>query len=241
MSRRATTWLLTVALLVGGTAVGIRAQEAEDEEARAERAERHRTVRMVGPMVRARLASSGGWLGVRVEDVDEERADELGLAGARGALVEGVEEESPAAEAGLQEGDVIVSFDGEPIEEMDELPRLVARSEVGKEVDVGVIRDGERETVEVTLGELEQRTASKEQEPGEEGAAAAPAPPHYFNTGCCSFLDGDVTGFELADGEIRLIRWPDNDGAPSPQVLRSAPLGDVYGALREDEDQTVEA
>ena len=58
--------------------------------------------------------------------------------------------------------------------------------------------------------------------------------PHYFNTGCCSFLDGDVTGLELADGEIRLVRWPDNSGAPKPQVLRRAALADVFAALAEE-------
>lgn len=83
--------------------------------------------------------------------------------------------------------------------------------------------------------EIEWVRAQEHQEPGEEGAAPDPGPPHYFNTGCCSFLDGDVTGFELADGDIRLVRWPDNDGAPSPQILRSASLGEVYGALREEQ------
>ena len=90
--------------------------------------------------------------------------------------------------------------------------------------------------VEASLleAEIEWVRAQEHQEPGAEGSPE-PAPPHYFNTGCCSFLDGDVTGFELADGEIRLIRWPDNDGAPTPHVLRSALLADVYGALRQDE------
>jgi len=49
----------------------------------------------------------------------------------------------------------------------------------------------------------------------------------YFNTGCCSFGDGDVTGLEIADGEIRLVRWPDRDGLPKPVVLEHAPLEQV--------------
>jgi UDP-2,3-diacylglucosamine pyrophosphatase LpxH len=52
-------------------------------------------------------------------------------------------------------------------------------------------------------------------------------PPCYFNTGCCCFGDGDVTGLEIADGEIRLVRWPDDDGRPQPRVLARADLRDV--------------
>jgi len=54
--------------------------------------------------------------------------------------------------------------------------------------------------------------------------------PSYFNTGCCSFLDGDVTGLELSDGEIRLVRWPDDEDFPKPKVLAKAKLKDVFAA-----------
>jgi hypothetical protein len=49
-------------------------------------------------------------------------------------------------------------------------------------------------------------------------------PPCYFNTGCCCFGDGDVTALEIADGEIRLVRWPDDEGRPRPRVLEHADL-----------------
>lgn len=54
--------------------------------------------------------------------------------------------------------------------------------------------------------------------------------PSYFNTGCCAFLNGDITGFEFSDGEIRLIRWPDDEDCLKPQVLASANLKDVFAA-----------
>jgi hypothetical protein len=54
--------------------------------------------------------------------------------------------------------------------------------------------------------------------------------PSYFNTGCCSFLDGDVTGLEFSDGEIRLVRWPDDEDLPKPKVLARAKLRDVFAA-----------
>jgi hypothetical protein len=57
-------------------------------------------------------------------------------------------------------------------------------------------------------------------------------PPCYFNTGCCSFGDGDITGIEIADGEIRLVRWLDDEEEPKPKVLARDSLADVLGAVR---------
>jgi hypothetical protein len=57
------------------------------------------------------------------------------------------------------------------------------------------------------------------------------SPPCYFNTGCCSFGDGDVTGIELTEGELRLVRWPDDDDRPLPKVLARADLADVLRAV----------
>jgi hypothetical protein len=54
--------------------------------------------------------------------------------------------------------------------------------------------------------------------------------PSYFNTGCCAFSDGDITGLELSDGEIRLVRWPDNKDIPKPKVLANAKLKDIFAA-----------
>lgn len=54
--------------------------------------------------------------------------------------------------------------------------------------------------------------------------------PSYFNTGCCAFLDGDVTGLEFIEGEIRLVRWPDDEDMPKPKVLVKAKLKDVFAA-----------
>jgi len=51
--------------------------------------------------------------------------------------------------------------------------------------------------------------------------------PCYFNTGCCSYSDGDITGIEIDDGEIRLVRWSDTNGKPKRDILRSANLKEV--------------
>lgn len=54
--------------------------------------------------------------------------------------------------------------------------------------------------------------------------------PSYFNTGCCAFSDGDITGLEISNGEIRLVRWPDDEDAPKRKVLVKANLKDVFAA-----------
>jgi serine protease Do len=96
-----------------------------------------------------------GWLGVRIQQVTDEIADSLNLKPARGALVAGVDDKGPAKPAGIEPGDVVVNFDGHEIKEMRDLPRVVADTPVGKEVQVIVVRKGKEETRTVKLGRLE--------------------------------------------------------------------------------------
>jgi len=96
-----------------------------------------------------------GWLGVRIQQVSDEIAESLSVKPARGALVAGIDEKGPAKPAGIEPGDVIVKFDGKDVKEMRDLPRIVADTPVGKDVDVVVIRKGKEETKTVKLGRLE--------------------------------------------------------------------------------------
>ncbi len=113
-----------------------------------------------------------GWLGVRIQNVDADMAEALGLEGAEGALVTDVPE-GPAAEAGLKAGDVITRFDGEPIEDTRELVRLVADTEVGRSVEIEAFRDGKVEQLAVEIGLLEEPTLAAATVP--DGADAPPA------------------------------------------------------------------
>jgi serine protease Do len=97
-----------------------------------------------------------GWLGVFIQEVTEDIADSLGLDSAKGALIASVTEAGPADEAGLQAGDVIIRFDGKDVVKSRDLPRIVAETPVETTVNVEVVRGGERKTLSVTLGELEQ-------------------------------------------------------------------------------------
>ena len=96
-----------------------------------------------------------GWLGVRIQQVTDDIAESLSISPARGALVAGVDDKGPAKPAGIEPGDVVVSFDGHDIKEMHDLPRVVADTPVGKVVDVVVIRKGKQETHKVTVGRLQ--------------------------------------------------------------------------------------
>ena len=117
-----------------------------------------------------------GWLGVRIQSVDEATAEALGLGTARGALIAGVDEKGPAKPAGLEVGDVILKFDGREVKQSGDLPRIVAATPVGKAVDVTLVRKGQEMTKSVTLGRLEdgekQMQASLNQPPTEVPSAA---------------------------------------------------------------------
>ncbi len=117
-----------------------------------------------------------GWLGVRIQEVTDEIAESLAMNEAMGALVAGVTEDGPAAKAKIEAGDVIIKFDGNDVEEMRELPRMVAETAIGKEVEVVVLRKGEEVTINVILERLEESTpteasVTEDEEPVEEPAA----------------------------------------------------------------------
>ncbi|MCV6586102.1 MAG: Do family serine endopeptidase [Marinibacterium sp.] len=96
-----------------------------------------------------------GWLGVRIQNVDEDLAEAIGLDKAAGALITDVPE-GPAKDAGLLSGDVIQSFDGVEVEDVNGLVKQVGNTDVGKAVRVVVFRDGTTKTILVTLGRREE-------------------------------------------------------------------------------------
>ena len=108
-----------------------------------------------------------GWLGVRIQNVDDPTAEALGLGTPRGALIAGIDDKGPAKPAGLEVGDVIVKFDNREVKDSRDLPRIVAATPVGKAVDVTIVRKGKEEIKKVTLGRLEdgerQQQASVQQ------------------------------------------------------------------------------
>jgi len=104
-----------------------------------------------------------GWIGVSIQPVTKDLADSFGLAAEKGALVSEVLPASPAEKGGVKSGDIIVSFDGKEIREMNDLPRLVAATSSGKSVPVRLIRDGKEETLTLVVEKMKD---------GEEGSVA---------------------------------------------------------------------
>jgi serine protease Do len=119
------------------------------------------------PQLREKGKVTRGWLGVLIQRVTPEIAESLGLEQARGALVADVVANGPAAEAGVKVGDVIVEFDGHPVSESNELPMLVARTPLEKQVTLKLMRDKEPIELAVTIAELrddEMQVASSDSE-----------------------------------------------------------------------------
>jgi len=113
-----------------------------------------------------------GWLGVRIQQVTDDIAESLSIKPPRGALVAGVDDKGPAKPGGIEPGDVVVKFDGHDVKEMHDLPRIVADTAVGKQVDVVVIRKGKEETHTVTIGRLQDSDKVAEAEAKKDTAPA---------------------------------------------------------------------
>src|SRR5690625_2363635 len=96
-----------------------------------------------------------GRIGVKISNVDDEVAKAIGLDGRQGALVSHVEEDGPAAKAGVRSGDVILDFDGKEVKQMSDLPRIVGATQPGTKAKMKVWRKGKSETLTVTVAELE--------------------------------------------------------------------------------------
>ena len=105
-----------------------------------------------------------GWLGVRIQYVTNEIAEIEKLDKPRGALVASVAKGSPSDDAGIKAGDIILEFDGKTINEMNELPKIVAATDVGKKVDVKIWRNQRELTKVIILGRLETSSDFKPQQ-----------------------------------------------------------------------------
>ncbi|HTV58436.1 MAG TPA: PDZ domain-containing protein [Verrucomicrobiae bacterium] len=156
------------------------ASQAEDQAAQVERQVRVRVNGMPG--MDDQGGEDAGWLGMEIGEVTTENAKELKLSAVRGVVVQGVEPDSPAAKAGLQEKDVITEYDGQVVEGTLQFRRLVRETPPGRSVTLGVSRDGNQETLNVVVGNRgaaeERQIRGTMQGPGE--AFAFPGPDVRF-------------------------------------------------------------
>ena len=117
-------------------------------------------VREIIGQLRQYGAARRGWVGVRIQQVTEDIAEGLGLPSAAGALVADVTPNGPAAKAGIQNGDLITTFDGKPIADSRAVPRIVADTPIGKTVAVDILRKGKKVTLKLTVARLDEGPAS---------------------------------------------------------------------------------
>lgn len=97
---------------------------------------------------------SRGWLGVLIQDVTRELAESFGMKKPNGALVAEVLKDSPAAKAGIEEGDIITEFNGHRVNYSSDLPPLVGRVKAGSVAKAKILRDGKSRTLTITIGDL---------------------------------------------------------------------------------------
>ncbi len=119
------------------------------------------------PQLREKGKVVRGMIGVQVQNVTPELAKSFGMSEPKGALVAEVNPGSPAQKAGIHRGDIIIEFNGQPIHEMNELPRLVADTAPGGKATVKVLRNGKERTLKLTIVELTDKRQAKAKEGGE--------------------------------------------------------------------------
>jgi serine protease Do len=147
-----------------------------------------------------------GWIGVSIQDVDDDIARSLGLTDSRGALVGSVTPDGPAARAGVQQGDVILSFEGAQIEDRRDLTQRVGATPVGRSARVEVLRNGARRTLNLRLSERpsEQTLASATPTPSETPDSPGVAQ-SSLGLSVRPLTSADRTRLELAANEAGLM------------------------------------
>jgi serine protease Do len=174
-----------------------------------------------------------GWLGVRIQTVTEEIAESLGLEDDIGALVASVTPGGPAENATIGPGDIILEFDHKTIDRMRGLPRIVAETPIGKEVEVVVWRRGEKETFGVTLGELpEEEELAALTEQGVE-VPASTASIESLGVTVATITEELRTRFELPEGADGVVILEVTDGSTAAQ--ESLRPGDVIVEVGQEE------
>ena len=166
-----------------------------------------------------------GWLGVHIQEVTEEIAETLGLDKPVGALVANVMEDGPAEGSGIMAGDVILKFNGVDVPEMRRLPKIVAETEVGEDVDVVVWRDGEKITLQTHVGQLDDEVIAAASKGKSNGDSSKVVEIKSLGMSVASLSDEVRERFELEeDAKGVIVVAVDNDGQASEKGMRPGDL-----------------
>ncbi len=173
-----------------------------------------------------------GWLGVKIQSISDDIGESLGVPENTGALVAGVTPDSPAAKAGVEAGDVILKFDGKDVTTMRGLPKLVAQAPIGKTVDIEVQRQGEKKTLSVTVGMLDDEEDKPEPAP-EEKKQEEPAPSTAVLGLTLTPLTDDMRQRFGFDAKIKGVIVMEIDPA-SPAASKNIKPGDVITEAQQE-------
>ena len=164
---------------------------------------------------------SRGWLGVLIQDVSRELAESFGMKKPGGALVAKLLPDSPAAKAGVQVGDVIVEYNGVPVDASSELPPLVGRTKIGTSTPIKVLRNGKTLALSVTLGEL----------PEEEETKLASEAPKHTDTNRVGVSVADLTPELRQRLEIKRYGVVVDDISKGPALNAGIRKGDIIMSI----------
>jgi serine protease Do len=183
-----------------------------------------------------------GWLGVKIQTLGDDIAENFGVPENIGALVAGVTPDSPAAKAGIEAGDVILKFDGKDVTTMRGLPKLVALAPIGTDVDVEIMRHREKKTLKVAVGQLEDddekmSLASEKKEPKEQ---PKDAPATALLGLKVTPLSDDLRKQFGFDAKMKGLIVTDID-PDSPAATKSIRQGDVILEAQQEEILTIDA
>ncbi|HUN59826.1 MAG TPA: DegQ family serine endoprotease [Candidatus Binataceae bacterium] len=112
-----------------------------------------------------------GWIGVEIQEVTPDLAKSFGLAAPNGALVGGVEAGGPAAKAGIQRGDIIIKYNGNPVHDEHELPEMVAQTPLNETVPIEVVRNGKHMTLQAKIAELKDTQVASAKDSEDSGSS----------------------------------------------------------------------
>ncbi len=188
-----------------------------------------------------------GWLGVKIQTITDDLAEAYGIKENTGALVASVTPSSPAAEAGIQDGDIILKFDGKDVSSMRGLPRLVAQTPIGKTVEVELVRKGQRTTLKVAIGRLVEesepvKTSANEPSPpkgktrprerDKDNSKSGPARPSLIGLVLAPLTDELRTKHKLGK-DVKGVIVLEVDPA-SPAAEKGVKAGDVIVEVAQD-------
>jgi serine protease Do len=179
-----------------------------------------------------------GWLGVNIQNVNDEIAESLGLDKPKGALIASVHDGGPAQVAGVQPGDVVLMFDGKPINDMKELPRFVAETPIDRTVKVMVWRKRNQVDLDVKVGELKEEPQVASVSPKQEKQQAPVSSVKALGLSLANVTPELRQRFGLADDVNGVVITDIDNGGPAADKGMKA--GDIVVEVAQDDVKTTD-